>query len=474
MSDGHGRYDIAVIGGGGAGITVAEIAAEMHLRVALIEKNAIGGECTWTGCIPSKALISAAKVAYTAQHDAKHYGVCVNDVDVKFPLVMQYVRETIASVYDAESPAVLESRGIEVIKAKALFESPNSVFLSDGTTLSAKYFVICTGGKPRVPQGFESVPYLTHESLFDLEERPKHLLVVGGGPVGVEMAQAFNRLGSKVTLITDMARLLPNDEPEASELIADILKREGVSLCFDVTAESAEGDVGGIRITLSNGQTVTGSHVLLAVGKELDVSGLKPEKAGIATDKGKLIVNDNLQTSQSHIYAAGDVIGGAQFTHIASQQAFTAIRSIAFPFTSSGFSKLPPWTTFSDPEVAHAGLTEAQAREQYDDVFITQQPMHRADRAMTQGCSEGFMKLIHKRNGKLLGATIVGVNAGEMMNEWVRVIDKGGRVMEVAMTQHIYPTLGVANAILATEQLRHQFSDGWLAKLLRRFVRWYV
>ncbi len=464
-------YDLAVIGAGTAGLTAAIAAVQLGARVALIEGGRTGGECTWTGCIPSKALLAAARTAHHAR-EAGRYGIEVKGVEVDFAAVMGYVRDTIQQVYHEETPEKLRAQGIDVYETYAQFADSHTLCLSDDRLLSAKYILVCTGAKAIIPEGFRQVPCLTNETLFDLNQRPEHLVIVGDGSVAAEMAQAFRRLGSQVTVVSRSPRLLPEAEAEASTLIMDVLRHEGVTLILGVAAQRATGEAGDLTVHMEDGATVHGDAVLVAVGKQPNLQGLNLQAAGVEIQDGKLILDDRLRTNQPHIFAAGDVAGGPQFTHYAGWQAVQAVRNALLPLSSKGVKSTVPWATFTDPEVAHAGVTEEQARQQYGDkVQITRLPMSRADRAMTEGKSEGFMKLVHKPNGRLLGATIVGFNAGEMMNDWVAVLEKGGRVWDAAGAMRVYPTLGTANVILATEQIRQQLASGRLGQLLRGLAR---
>ncbi len=465
------HYDLAIIGAGTAGLTAAIAAIQLGVRVALIEGDRTGGECTWTGCIPSKALLAAARMVHQAR-EAGRYGVEVKGIEVDFAAVMDYVHNTIQQVYHEETPEKLRAQGIDVYEAYAHFTDSHTLCLSDGRPLCAKHILLCTGAKAIVPDAFRHAPYFTSETLFDLKRRPEHLIIVGDGPVAAEMAQAFRRLGSQVTIVSRSPRLLPDDEEEASVLIMDVLRHEGMTLILNSAADSASGTAGNLTIGLENGSTVQGDVLLIAVGKHPNFQNLNLQAAGVETHNGRLILDDRLRTSQSHIFAAGDVTGGPQFTHYAGWQAVQAVRNALLPFSAKGVKPTVPWATFTDPEVAHAGLTEAQARQLYrDKIQITRLPMSRADRAMTEGKPEGFMKLVHKPNGCLLGATIVGFNAGELINDWTAVLEKGGRVWDAADAMRVYPTLGTANVILATEQIRKQLASGFLGQLLRGLAR---
>lgn len=465
------KYDLVIIGAGSAGLTASSAALPLGARVAMIEGNRTGGECTWTGCIPSKTLLSVARQVHAARNAAA-MGVHIPTVDVDFAAVMAHVRHTIEHIYNDESPDVLRRMGIDVYEAYAQFTDPHTLKLSDGTTVTGKHFLICTGASPQIPDGFHDVPYLTHENLFDLQTLPQHLMIVGGGPVGSEMAQAFRRLGSRVTLISRASHLLSHDDVEASTLIADVFRQESIDLRLGVPAIRAHQRQDGIEVILEDGSAVISDQLLLAVGKRPHLTGLNLEAAGVQTRDGRLVLDDRLRTSQPHILAAGDVTGGPQFTHYAGWQGVQAVRNALLPWASKGVKPVVPWATFTDPEAAQAGLTEAQAHLLYGPrIQITRLPMSRSDRAMTEGQPQGFMKLIHRPDGRLLGATIVGHNAGEMINDWIRVLEKRGRVWDAAGAMRVYPSFSTANVTLAIEQIRHQLASGWIGRALRGTVR---
>ena len=470
-SPSNGKYDLVIIGAGTAGLTAASAAVSLGVRVALVEGKRTGGDCTWTGCIPSKTLLAVIRLAHDAR-SAVSWGVHITEMEINFTQVMAHVRQTVELIYEEESPAALRTQGIDVYEAYAQFTDPHTLALSDGTTLQAGRFLICTGAKPRIPEGFAAVPYLTSETLFDLKTLPRHLIIVGAGPTGTEMAQAFRRLGSAVTLIDQATQLLPGADEEASTLIANSLGEERIDFRLGVTVTGAAQNRGLIEVFLEDDSSVEGDALLLAVGKQPNTAKLNLEAAGVRLEDGKLALDDRLRTSQSHILAAGDVTGGPQFTHYAGWQAVQAVRNAFLPLSSKGKRSLVPWAIFTDPEVAQAGLTEAQAQVEFGDkVQVTCLPMTRADRALTEGKPTGFMKLVHLPDGRLLGATIVGHNASEMMNDWVKVLEKGGRVWDVAGAMRVYPSLGTANVILATEQIKQQLASGWLGRMLRGLAR---
>lgn len=466
------HYDLAIVGGGAAGLTAAGVAAAIGVKVALIEQNATGGECTWSGCVPSKALLRAARAVYDARTASK-FGVHVQNVTVDFPAVMHYVRNTVHTIQSHETPAALQHDGIDTFINSADFVTPHILELDNGERIYAKFIILAVGSSPRQLDGFADVDYLTPQRLFwQLDTLPEHLVIVGGGPIAAEMSQAFIRLGARVSVISDSDRLLPRDEADAGQLITEILRAEGVAFHFLQRAISATQDANGFTVTRADGSTVSGDQLLVAVGKTPNTTSMTYSAAGVAVQQGRFVLNTYLQTTQPHIYVVGDAAGSYQFTHFATWSAFQAVRNIFVPLQDSGQRDVFAWTTFTEPEIAHAGLTEADARAQHGDkVRITRLDMTRADRANMEGDTRGYLKLVHLGGGKLLGATIVGHNAGELMNEWMGIMERNGRVLNAALYTKIYPTMGAFNAIAATQQLRAQFSGGLAGWAVRALVR---
>ena len=328
---------------------------------------------------------------------------------------------------------------------EARFLDPHTLFAGD-TTLVARRFLITTGAHPFIPpvRGLDDVDYLTYETVWDLETLPDRLLVVGGGPLGCEMAQAFQRLGAEVTLLASRDRLLPRDDPEASRVLGEVFESDGIKVAYNARAEHAWQDENGIRVDATGDQQM-GDMLLLTSGRRPTVTGLDLEKAGVLYDERGIKVDDDLRTSQRHIYAAGDCTGGLQFTHYAGWQATLAARNALLPGASKGVTDQVPWTTFTDPEVAHVGMTETQARSKFnDEVMICDWPMARVDRARTDRDTAGFIKLVHKKDGTLLGATIVAGRAGEMIHEWIVALHQGIKIGDLSDVIHVYPSYSIA------------------------------
>ena len=451
------RYDLIIIGAGSAGLTAARFAARLGKRVALIEANRVGGDCTWTGCVPSKALLHAAKAAHTIRNSGL-LGLSAGQPEVDFPAVMHRIRKVIEQIYAEESPETLRAEGIEVIEAAGRFRDARTI-VAGGREFAAKYFLICTGASPVAPPipGLAELPYLTYESFWDMKTLPSSMVVIGGGPIGCELAQGCQRLGCQVTLVEAMDRLLPNDEPEAGEVVIQALRRDGVDIRLSTQIRSGDE----IRRL--------GEAVLVAVGRRPILAGLGLDAAGIAyTDRG-ITVDKYLRTSAKHIYAAGDCAGGFQFTHYAGFQGAMAVRNALLPGRGQGVAELAPWATFTDPEVAHVGYTEGQARLRLGTgVQATTWPMGNVDRAIIEGATDGFIKIVHRPNGKTLGATIVGPWASEATQSWALAAEKGLGLGDVAKTLHIYPSLGTGSQQLAWDGYVSKLTGGLMGRLLRR------
>jgi pyruvate/2-oxoglutarate dehydrogenase complex dihydrolipoamide dehydrogenase (E3) component len=381
---------------------------------------------------------------------------------------MAHVRSVIDDVYQYESPEVLKGDGIDVFIGESRFLDAHTLVVGD-VELRAERILLATGGHPLVPPipGLDDVDYLTYEQLWDLEQIPDRMIVLGGGPVGCEMAQAFGRLGAQVTVVEGGPRLLPRDEPDASSVIADVFRRERIDLYLDSKAERVWQDTDGTHL-VAGGHELICDALLIAVGRRPNVDGLDLERAGVDYDSGGVKVDEHLRTSQKHIYAAGDCTGGFQFTHYAGWQAFNAVRNAMLPGAAKGVTDLVPWTTFTDPEVAHIGLHEQQARELHgDNVAVCDWPLSRVDRARTESDTTGFVKIVHKKDGSVLGATIVAARAGEMIHEWAIALAHGLKVGDIAEVIHVYPTYSMASMQAAVDVRVSRLLSGTSGRLIR-------
>lgn len=462
-------YDLAIIGAGSAGLTAARFAARLERRIALIEANRVGGDCTWTGCVPSKALLHAARVAHTIRNGGA-YGIHAGEPEVDFPSVMARIRRVIEDIYAAESPDALRAEGIDVIEERAQFEDAHTVVVN-GRRITARYFLICTGASPLGPPipGLPETPYLTYENFWRLESLPPRLIVVGGGPIGCELAQACQRLGSQVALVEALDRILPNDEPEAAQMVAYALRRDGVDLRVGAPVESvSSNEAGGITVR-AGGEDVHGDGILVAVGRRANLDELDLENAGVAYTGAGITVDDYLRTSVKNIYAAGDCVGGFQFTHYAGYQGAMAVRNMLLPGRSRARPAYPPWATFTDPEVAHTGYTEEQARQRFGDkARVSTLSMASVDRAVTDDATDGFIKVVYRDNGAVLGATVVGKQAAEALSVWSIATARGLKMRHVAQVMQAYPSLAVGNQHIAWES----YLDGLTRGIAGHVLRW--
>ncbi|MFN3280727.1 MAG: dihydrolipoyl dehydrogenase family protein [Tabrizicola sp.] len=432
--------DICVIGAGSGGLSVAAGAVQMGARVVLIEAGEMGGDCLNAGCVPSKALIAAAKAAETQRRGFR--GIAGGEPEVDFGAVKDHVRAVIEQIAPVDSQERFEGLGCTVIRAFARFTGPSEVE-AGGNTIRARRFVIATGSRPYVPQvqGIDTVPYLTNETIFDLRERPRHLIVIGGGPIGVEMAQAHRRLGCEVTLI-EAARVLGREDPELAAVVVEALRREGIALVEGQPMVRLAAEAGAVEVTLGDGRQVRGSHLLMAVGRKVALEGLNLEAAGIAYSARGITVDARLRSSNRRVYAVGDAAGGPQFTHVAGWHAGIVIRQAVLGLPAKADPRAIPRATYTDPELAQVGLTEAEARAAHgDSVTVVRATFAHNDRAQAEGRTGGLAKVIVVR-GRPVGAGIVGPQAGELIGLWALAISARMKMSAVAGMIAPYPTLG--------------------------------
>ena len=437
--------DICVIGGGSGGLSVAAGAVQMGASTVLFERGLMGGDCLNYGCVPSKAMLAAGHAAAAAR-TAGRFGISLPAAEIDFSKVHAHVRDVIAGIEPHDSVARFEELGVQVIQAQASFADARTV-TGGGFRVRARRFVIATGSSALIPPiaGLDSTPYLTNESIFHLTERPEHLLIIGGGPIGCELAEAHRNLGADVTLI-EAARLLGNEDEEAAEVLRAHLKKIGVSLLEGAMVKEAAGSEGTVRLSVEKDgkqQNVDGSHLLVAAGRIPNISGLGLEAAGITFGRTGIEVDAGLRTSNRRVYAIGDVAGGLQFTHVAGYHASVVIRSALFRMPAKADHSAVPRVTYTDPELAHVGLLERQAREQHGEKLrVLKWPYQENDRARAERATDGFIKLMVLKNGRVLGATIVGRNAGDLIQTWAMVIAQKIKIGTVASSIVAYPTFG--------------------------------
>ncbi len=438
------KTDLLVIGAGSAGLSVAAGAVQMGASVVLLEGHKMGGDCLNYGCVPSKALIACARAAH-AQRNGAAFGVADVVPDVDFAAAKDHVADVIATIAPTDSQARFEGLGVRVIRDYGTFISPTQVQAGEDI-ITARRIVIATGSSPLVPPipGLDKVPWLTNETLFDQRERPAHLLIIGGGPIGMEMAQAHVRLGSRVTVI-EGARALANDDPELAQIVLDRLRAEGVELAEDAMAAEIRGCAGAIEVEVKDGRIFKGTHLLMAVGRKANIARLDLEAAGIETTKNGIKVDDALKTTNRRVYAIGDVAGGLQFTHVAGYHATVVLRSALFGLPSRQRHDHIPWVTYTDPELAQAGLTEAQARKAHGErVEVVRFEYAHNDRAIAERKTSGLIKVMVLR-GRPIGVSIAGAQAGEMINLWALVLANRLKMKHVAAMVAPYPTIGEVN-----------------------------
>ncbi|WP_170553377.1 dihydrolipoyl dehydrogenase family protein [Ruegeria atlantica] len=466
------KTDILVIGAGSGGLSVAAGASQMGADVILLEGHKMGGDCLNFGCVPSKALIASGKTAYGQAHAAA-MGVADVMPQVDYAAAKDHVRDVIAQIEPMDSQERFEGFGVKVIREFGSFVSPTQVQAGDHL-ITARRVVIATGSSPLVPPipGLDQVPYYTNETIFELREKPEHLLIIGGGPIGLEMAQAHIRLGCEVTVIEGM-QALGKDDPDAAAVVLDTLRAEGVALHEQAMVAQIRDNNGLVDVVTENGDIYTGSHLLIAAGRKANTDRLNLEAAGIEPTRTGIKVDASLRTTNRKVYAIGDVAGGLQFTHVAGYHAGIIIRSALFGLPSKAKSTHIPWATYTDPELAQVGLTEAQARDQHGDrVEIARFDYHHNDRAITERKTKGFIKVMVVK-GRPVGATIVGHQAGELINLWSLALANNLKMGQIAAMISPYPTIGELNKRVAGAYFTPRLFENQMVKRVVGFVqRW--
>lgn len=453
--NGDDTADLLILGGGTAGLVAATIGAGFGARVTLVERERTGGDCLWTGCVPSKGLLEAASTAHLMRN-ADSLGIEPVEPAIDLRRILARVRDVQAQIEPQDSPEHLRSLGVEVIHDDAAFTDARSVRLAgSGRSLNAARVLIATGSEPAIPpvEGLEQADPLTTDTVWNLTDVPPRLAILGGGAIGCELGQAFARLGSHVTIIEKDARLLPVEDPDASELIERRLRAEGVDVRTGTEVTRVETDDGKSQITVSDGDAtaaLTADRLLVAAGRRSRSADLNLAVAGVRTNEaGDVLTNRRLETSARGVYAAGDVNGHLLFTHAAAHQASIATFNALLMTRRTVTYRSVPWVTFTDPEIARVGLTEQQARNLWGDhVTIARSDYAHVDRALTAARGEGFAKLVGDRRGRLVGATVAAPAAGEIIAEFAAIIARRGRIGDVYRTVHPYPTyaLGAATA----------------------------
>jgi pyruvate/2-oxoglutarate dehydrogenase complex dihydrolipoamide dehydrogenase (E3) component len=465
------KPDICVIGGGSGGLSVAAAAVAFGVSTVLIEKHKMGGDCLNTGCVPSKAMLAAAKRAQAAR-SARPFGVTASPA-VDFLRVHDHVHAVIDAIAPIDSAERFTGLGVQVIKGEAKFKNRRTVVVGDEFEIRARRFIIATGSTPAVPPipGLEAGSYLTNESVFELTEQPRRLIIIGAGPIGLEMAQAFRRLGSEV-IVLEAAAPLAKDDPECAAVVLDQLEREGIIVRAGVKVSQVAFGSGSVAVTVEDAgaeETIEGSHLLVATGRRPTVEGLDLEAAGIRYDRSGIVVNKKLKTANGRVYAIGDAAAGQlQFTHAANYHAGLVIRNALFRMPVRVNNAAIPWVTYTEPELAQTGLTEAQARQRGIKIRILRRPFHDNDRAQAERETHGHIKVITNRKGNILGATIVGAQAGELITVWTLAIAQGLKIRALTGIVVPYPTLSEISKRAAIDFFTPSLMSPWL----RRTIAW--
>ncbi len=454
------EYDLVVIGGGSGGLVVAGVAASLKAKVALVERDRLGGDCLWYGCVPSKSLIHASRVAYDVKH-AGRFGIYCKDPEIDFAKAIGHVQSVISTIQPHDSPERFAGLGVEVIFGSGKF-TDQKTFEVNNRRLKARAFVIATGSRAAAPPipGLQEAGYITNEEVFSITERPDSLAIIGGGPIGCELGQAFSRLGSQVTIIASRDRLLPKEDPEAVEVIHQQFASEGIRFLLNTKAERVEV-ADGKKYVWAGGEKIAADQILVAAGRKPNVESLNLDAARVKMGSRGIQVNSKLQTTNPRIYACGDVLGAYQFTHVASYQANVVLKNALFLPVFKADNRVIPWATFTDPELARVGLTEQEARERYgNDIYVVKQDFAEVDRAQAEAATKGFAKIITKRNGQIIGAHLVGPAAGELIHEIVLAMSHRLKISALSGI-HIYPTLAEINSKVAFELTKQNYEKNY-------------
>lgn len=473
------KCDICVIGAGSGGLSFAAGAVQMGANVVLVERNKMGGDCLNYGCIPSKSLLAAAKMAAHVKQ-AGAFGIDVKEFSIDFAKVNTHIKDVISQIEPHDSEERFEKLGVKVMRGDCSFESPTVVTVN-GQHIEAKYFVIATGSRPFVPPipGVDEIDYLTNETIFELTECPKHLVVIGGGPIGVEMAQAHARLGAQVTVIS-ATDIMPRDDREAVDIVRKSLLKDGIILYEQAIITNIKKGKSGVQVLTTVEGTeikVAGTHLLMATGRKANVEGLNLEAAKVEYTSSGVGVDERLRSTNKRVFAIGDVAGGLMFTHVAGYHASVALQNILFKLPVRANAAIP-WVTYTDPELAHIGLTEEDAKARSVPHSVLKFPFVESDRARAERQTEGFIKVIvddkkKGRDGRVLGVTIVGQGAGELLLPWVNVVQKGVSLSVFASTVAPYPTFSEVSKRVAGSFYTPKLFSKRTRKLVRFLMKFF-
>jgi pyruvate/2-oxoglutarate dehydrogenase complex dihydrolipoamide dehydrogenase (E3) component len=470
------EYDLCVIGGGAAGLVVAAGGAGLGAKVLLVEKHRLGGDCLYYGCVPSKTLLKSAKVFRQRQAAAADlYGLPAPAASgpARIPDVMRRVQQVIAGIEPHDSPERFRSLGVEVLLEGGKFIDPRT-FEAGGRKITARRFVLATGSRPVLPPipGLDRVPCLTNETVFSLGEDVPSLVVVGAGPIGCELAQAFARLGTRVAVIAREPRVLMREDADAAAVVQASLEHDGIAFELGATPVEVSGTTGRIttRFERADGSTDTieSTHLLVAAGRAINTEGLGLAEAGVEVIKGRITNDERLRTTNHDIFVAGDAAGRQQFTHVAEHHAGVVLRNALFHLPAKVESRVVPWCTFTEPEIARVGLSEAEASAQGLAFESYRFDFADLDRARAEGETDGFARILTDRKGRLLGATLVGAHAGEAIAEYALAMAKKMKASDISGVIHVYPTFAQINRRVADQRLKASLTPGarrWIRRL---------
>ncbi|MFV1988339.1 MAG: NAD(P)/FAD-dependent oxidoreductase [Gemmatimonadota bacterium] len=478
------EFDVVAIGGGTAGLVTAAGVAGLGARAALIERDRLGGDCLWTGCVPSKALISSARLAHGFRQAAA-FGLPPSEPSIDGAAVLESVRDVRGQIAPHDDPERFRAMGVDVVEGTARFVSPHEIEVG-GRRITARRFVIATGTGPAVPPipGLEETGYFTHVEAFDRSTLPRSLAVIGGGAIGVELAQSFRRLGADVTIVEMMDRLLVREEPELADRLTRVLEEEGIHVRTGQVVTRVEPTATGARLHIEppgsradaapasdEGGFVDADEILVAVGRRPNTENLGLDAAGVETDRGWVTVDARLRTSQRHIFGAGDVTGGYMFTHVADHEARTVVQNALLPVRAKIDYRVIPWCTYTDPELAHVGLTEAEARDRHGDSISSHvYDLSGLDRAITERAAFGCVKVVVDRSGRILGGHILGPSAGTMIAEIALAMKHGIRIGSLSALVHPYPTMSEGVRRVG-DVYRRSLLTGWRKSLLDTAIK---
>lgn len=469
----HITPDLCVIGAGSGGLSVAAAAAQLGVDVVLVERGKMGGDCLNTGCVPSKALLAAAKRA-ALMRAPNNFGIAAHEPSIDMRAVHNHVQKVIAAIEPNDSVERFQALGVHVIEEEASFKDKRTV-VAGQYEINARRTIIATGSSPAIPpiKGLDTVNFFTNETIFENDQPIPHLMIIGGGPIGLEMAQAHHRLGSKVTVLEAM-NALSKDDQEMAAVVLERLRAEGIEVMENIRIDEVSQDITGVTVHLTSGNEtgeIKASHLMVAAGRTPNLTSLNLENAGIKYDRRGIKVNKGLVTSNRKVFAIGDVTGGLQFTHVANYHAGIVIRRALFRIPAKVNNATVPWVTYTDPELANIGMTEQQAREKHSKIHVLRWPYAENDRAQAEDQTDGLVKMITTKSGRILGVSIVGSHAGELIQMWSFAIANGMNIKSMTAFISPYPTLSEMNKRIAYTYFQPKLMNPMLRKLIKFLAR---